>query len=165
MKKILCTTAICLALSAAPAYSHHPAEDMVDPEVYAMIDELVSDTPHADLVFDDEMGIATTEIVTEYVSVAEDLIDDGLLADLSLLDGDVTVTIEFSDDPIVLPDAESVALASSNEEPMGNQTSDRTSSQAGDQSGDSATNSWTEEAFEEWGSYVKITIIQDYNVD
>lgn len=170
MKKILCTTAICLALSAAPAYSHHPAADMVDPEVYAMIDELVSDTPHADLVFDDDgMGLATTEIVTEYVSVAEDLIDDGLLADLSLLEGDVTVTIEFSDDPIVLPSDESVALASSNEDPSDNQTSDRTASrakdQSGDQSGDSATNSWTEEAFEEWGRYVKITITQEYSVD
>ena len=170
MKKILCTAAICLALSAAPAYSHHPAADMVDAEVYAMIDALVADTPHAELVFDDEMGDGddTTVITTDNVSLAEDMIDDGLLADLSLLDGDVIVTIEFSDYPLELSDAESISLTSSDEEPTANQTSDRTASraadQSGDQSGDSSTNSWTEEGFEEWGRYVKITIMHTYDV-
>ena len=96
MKKIVTTFALCLALAAVPALAHHPAEDIVDPEIYAMIDEMVADTPHADLVFDDVMG--TTEITTDSVSEAEDLIDDGLLATLSLLDEEVTVTITFGDE-------------------------------------------------------------------
>jgi hypothetical protein len=157
MKKILCATAICLALSAAPAYSHHPAEDMVDPEVYAMIDALVADTPHADLVFDDDgMGLATTEIEIDYVSDAEDMIDDGLLADVSLLDGDTTVTIEFLDEA---PDDESISLMSSVEEPIADQTANKKSSRAGSQTGDS----WTDG--DDWGRKVIITIIQDYSVE
>ncbi len=98
MKKNIIISGFCLALAASPALAHHPAEDIVDPEIYAMIDEMVSDTPHADLVFDDDMG--TTTITTDSVSAAEDLIDDGLLAGLSLLDDDVTVTITFPDEVI-----------------------------------------------------------------
>ena len=60
---------------------------------YAMIDEMVADTPHATLEFDDMNNTST--ITTDSVSAAEDLINDGLLADLSLLDDDVTVTISF----------------------------------------------------------------------
>ena len=96
MKKIIIISGLCLALAAGPALAHHPAADMVDPEIYAVIDEMVADTPHADMVFDDEMG--TTIITTASVSAAEDLIDDGLLASLSLLDDDVTVTITFGDE-------------------------------------------------------------------
>ena len=93
MKKFAILFGLCLALAAGPALAHHPAEEIVDPEIYAMIDEMVADTPHADLVFDDDMGTST--ITTDSVSAAEDLIDDGLLATLSLLDDDVTVTITF----------------------------------------------------------------------
>ncbi|MBU0943514.1 MAG: hypothetical protein KJ804_02715 [Proteobacteria bacterium] len=97
MKTIGTTLTLCLVLAASPALAHHPAADTVDPVIYAMIDEMVSDTPHADLVFDDEMGTSTFEI--DSVSAAEDLIDDGLLATLSLLDvEDMTVTITFGDD-------------------------------------------------------------------
>lgn len=98
MKKIVTSIVLCLALVASPVLAHHPAEDMVDPEIYAMIDSMVADTPHADLVFD-EMGMTTT-ITTDSVSAAEDLIDDGLLATLSLLDDDVTVTISFGDEVV-----------------------------------------------------------------
>jgi hypothetical protein len=31
------------------AFAHHPAEDIVDTLIWQMIDENVSDTPHADL--------------------------------------------------------------------------------------------------------------------
>lgn len=86
----------CLTLLAGPALAHHPAEDIVDPEIYAMIDSMVADTPHADLVFDDDMGTST--IMTDSVSAAEELLDDGLLAALSLLDDDVTVTITFGEE-------------------------------------------------------------------
>ncbi len=63
MKKIITTFALCLALAASPVLAHHPAADIVDPEIYEMIDNMVADTPHADLVFDDEMG--TTTITTD----------------------------------------------------------------------------------------------------
>ena len=96
MKKIFTTCVLCLALAAGPAFAHHPAADIVDPEIYAMIDSMVADTPHADIVFDEDMG--TTTITADSVSAAEDLINDGLLATLSLLDEDVTVEITFGVD-------------------------------------------------------------------
>lgn len=40
-----------LALASVSAFAHHPAEDIVDELIYLMIDENVSDTPHADLDF------------------------------------------------------------------------------------------------------------------
>ena len=59
MKKFVITTTIAMALGSTAAFAHHPAADIVDPEIYDMIDENVSDTPHADLVLDD-MGADTT---------------------------------------------------------------------------------------------------------
>ena len=53
MKKIVLTSALFMTFASATAFAHHPAADNVDPEIYAMIDENVSDTPHADLTFDD----------------------------------------------------------------------------------------------------------------
>ncbi len=53
MKKSVLTSSFLLAFASASAFAHHPAEDIVDPEIFAMIDENVSDTPHADLTFDD----------------------------------------------------------------------------------------------------------------
>lgn len=81
-------------------FAHHPAADIVDEEIYELINEMVEDTPHAEIEFDDAMGDGndTTTVTIDTVSAAEDLIDEGLLADVSLLDGDVTVTIEFPDD-------------------------------------------------------------------
>lgn len=106
MKKSVTIFALSLALIASPAFAHHPAVDMVDEEIYAMIDALVADTPHAEMFFDDDMG--TTTIETDSVSAAEELIDDGLLATLSLLDDEVTVTITFA--------AEALDQASSSKE-------------------------------------------------
>ncbi len=93
MKKIVAIFALCLVLAAGSVIAHHPAADIVDSEIYAMIDALVADTPHADMEFDDVMG--TTTITTDSVSEAENLIHGGLLAALSLLDEEVTVTITF----------------------------------------------------------------------
>ena len=53
MKKHLMTTTLFLSLASTSAFAHHMAADIVDPEIYAMIDENVADTPHADLTFDD----------------------------------------------------------------------------------------------------------------
>lgn len=98
-KNVILFVALLLALPCQ-ALAHHPAADIVDAEIYAMIDAMVADTPHADLTFDDVMGDGddVTIIETDTVSTAEALIDEGLLADLSLLDGEVTVTLEFPDD-------------------------------------------------------------------
>lgn len=93
MKKLL-TVALLLAFSTA-AWSHHPAADIVDPDIYAMIDSLVADTPHADLVFTD-MGMGTTEIEVRADSIRalETMIDDGLLDYALTLDGSVNVSIQ-----------------------------------------------------------------------
>lgn len=111
-------------------FAHHPAEDIVDEEIFAFIDSMVADTPHATLDFD-EMG--NMVITTDFVSTAEAMIQQGLLSHISLLDGDVTMTIDF------VPDSTDSLLYSL---PNG-KTSKRHSK-------------WSE-----WGNRVVITIIQD----
>lgn len=64
MKKLTSTAALFVTMAATSALAHHPAADIVDPEIYSMIDENVADTPHADLVLDD-MGSAMDQAVTE----------------------------------------------------------------------------------------------------
>jgi hypothetical protein len=100
MKKPLLLLAALLLVSPFQAVAHHPAADIVDEDIYAMIDAMVADTPHANLILDDNMGdgINTTIIETATVSTAEVLIHEGLLAGISLLDGKVTVVIEFPGD-------------------------------------------------------------------
>ena len=61
MKKLLLTTAIVMSFGTTAAFAHHPAEEMVDPITYAMIDDNVSDI-HRDMDFEDvDMG-GTTEV-------------------------------------------------------------------------------------------------------
>lgn len=99
MRKLIQTAALTTLLSAPLAFAHHPAADIVDPEIYAMIDSMVADTPHADLVFTD-MGGGMTEITITGGSLRsiENLIDDGVLEYASMLEGDVDVAIDFVDD-------------------------------------------------------------------
>ena len=114
MKKILSAIAVSFILGAAPAYAHHMAADIVDEEIYAMIDELVSDTPHAELALDGDMGtvdahggviseetIAEVSITTRMVRDVEEMMKDGLLTYVSHLDGLVSITIDFNDDQSV----------------------------------------------------------------
>lgn len=97
MKKMVITFVLGLVLAAGPVLAHHPAENIVDAEVYAMINEMVLDTPHATMVFNENMGQMDQTIITvPSVSDAEDMIDDYLLAVLSLLE-DVTITITFGE--------------------------------------------------------------------
>ena len=70
MKKLLLTTAIIMAMGTTAAFAHHPAADIVDPEIYAMIDENVSDV-HAAMTFDD-MGGDTIDVGGNVVSQIED---------------------------------------------------------------------------------------------
>ena len=51
MKSVLQVAVLTSLLASFSAFAHHPAEDIVDEEIYDMIDENVSDTPHADLDF------------------------------------------------------------------------------------------------------------------
>ena len=60
MNKLLLSTAIIMAMGSTAAFAHHPAADIVDPEIYEMIDENVSDI-HAAMTFDD-MGGDTTDV-------------------------------------------------------------------------------------------------------
>ena len=98
MKKVLHIAALAAAFTTSSAFAHHPAADIVDEEIYVMIDSMVADTPHADLVFTD-MGGGTSEITltTRTLTSLENMIDDGLLDYASMLDGDVDVGIDFSE--------------------------------------------------------------------
>ena len=98
MKKYLVCAALTAMLASAPVLAHHAAEGIIDEEVYAMIDEMVADTPHADADFSD-MGGDMTEITVSTRSVrdVENLIVDGLLVYAAMLDGDVSLVIEFDD--------------------------------------------------------------------
>ena len=84
------------AVAFGMAYAHHAAEGIVDEEVYEMIDALVADTPHALLDIND-LGGGMMEIViqTPTVRSMENMIDDGLLTYLAMLDGEVTLSIAF----------------------------------------------------------------------
>lgn len=85
-------------LLAYPVIAHHAAEDMVDEEIYAMIDAMVADTPHATIDFDDTgSGMIQLGISTNRVSSLEGMVADGLLEYVSYLDGEVSLTIDFID--------------------------------------------------------------------
>lgn len=53
MKNVLKAATIASLFVSFATFAHHPAADIVDPEIYEMIDDNVADTPHADLTFDD----------------------------------------------------------------------------------------------------------------
>ena len=56
MKKVILIFAIAITFCGTYVFAHHPAEDTVDQEIWDMIDENVSDSPHADLFLDDMGG-------------------------------------------------------------------------------------------------------------
>ncbi|MBT8440614.1 MAG: hypothetical protein KJO91_12850, partial [Gammaproteobacteria bacterium] len=60
MKKLTILSASALMIAATGAYAHHPAADIIDPDVYAMIEENISDV-HLAMTFDD-MGGDTTDV-------------------------------------------------------------------------------------------------------
>jgi hypothetical protein len=51
MKSVLQVAVLTSLLASFSALAHHPAADIVDEDIYLMIDENVSGTPHADLDF------------------------------------------------------------------------------------------------------------------
>lgn len=96
MKNNILVAALGALLATAPVFAHHAADGIIDDTVYAMIDEMVADTPHAELDFSDMSG-STTEITvtTDSVRALENMIDDGLLDYAAMLDGNVQMTIDF----------------------------------------------------------------------
>ena len=94
MKKIALLAALIMFCCTGNSLAHHAAASILDEEVYQMIDDLVADTPHADMVFiDPDSGMMEIDTTTS-VGV-ENLIEDGLLTYAGMLDGDVEVIIEF----------------------------------------------------------------------
>lgn len=103
MKNLQYIAAILILMFSTAVIAHHPAEGIVDDDVYSMIDDMVAETPHADLTFDymddgDDMDDVTATITTQTIVPLEKLLDDGLLTYIGMLDGDVTVTIYFNED-------------------------------------------------------------------
>lgn len=111
MKKLYILFAACLLMIAAQVSAHHPAEDIVDSDIYENIDEMVSQTPHdtmiesitpmTDMMESAEIEAIVTKISTNSVGSAESLINRGLLSFTSMLTGDVTITIEYKRDTTV----------------------------------------------------------------
>ena len=100
MKNKIRLTTVAMLLASGNLYAHHPAADIVDEEIYEMIDLMVEDTPHATLTFD-EMGGGMTEtsIITDTLSDFERLVaQEDLLEYVELLDGTVDVSLSFNDD-------------------------------------------------------------------
>jgi hypothetical protein len=92
------TIAILMILAiAGVAFAHHAAQGIVDEEIYAMIDDLVGDTPHGEMTLTD-LGGGMTEILITNVTVreVENMIEDGLLTYGGMLDGEVIAEISFA---------------------------------------------------------------------
>ena len=58
MKKILLVTAIAVTFASSYVLAHHPAADIVDPEIYDRIDENISDS-HVEILDTNDMGNMT----------------------------------------------------------------------------------------------------------
>ncbi len=57
MKSLVKVAVFTSMLASFSAFAHHPAEDIIDEDVWAMVDENVADTPHADLDLSDRGGM------------------------------------------------------------------------------------------------------------
>jgi hypothetical protein len=103
MVKFLQLSALALAIATTNVSAHHPAADIADEDIYAMIDSLVADTPHATMTFD-EMGGGMTEtsVTADSLEEFQVLIEEqDLLEYVELLDGVVDVSLRFNIDSSV----------------------------------------------------------------
>lgn len=98
MKKLINTLSILFVLFSPSVFAHHPAADIVDEEIYAMIDSMVADTPHADLTFEQREDAMDTTLTTTSIVELDNMLEDGLMTYVNMLEGDVSVTIDFNDD-------------------------------------------------------------------
>ena len=96
MKKIVKIGALSISLISFAAFAHHPAADRVDEDVYEMISTAVAETPHADMTFDSiDYGSSEMTITARGVEDLNNLVDDGLMNYVSLLEGNVNVSVNF----------------------------------------------------------------------
>lgn len=99
MKKYLLISAFILGIASSGAMAHHASEGMVDDEVYEMIDGLVAETPHSDMTLVVVSDSMTDMTITARTTVQlENMIEDGLLTYIAMLDGTVTIDISFDRD-------------------------------------------------------------------
>lgn len=99
MKKHLHALLLALSVAAAPAFAHHMAADIVDEDIYAMIDALVADTPHATLDLDSVgEGMTVVTVTTDSVDAMSDFLDDGGLGYIEELSGTAYTSITTNDD-------------------------------------------------------------------
>lgn len=98
-RRVLIAVTVCiLGLAAAVALAHHAAQGIVDDEVWAMIDDLVADTPHATMEITDlGGGMVGITITTRTIRSLENMMDDGLLTYVAMLDNAVELTIAFDE--------------------------------------------------------------------
>ena len=99
MKKVSQLTALSLVMISANALAHHPAAEIVDPEVYEMIEENISDA-HLALTFDD-MGGATTTEAGSSMRARDNDDSSGMGADLA----DAVVAVEANEEMNTMADA------------------------------------------------------------
>lgn len=101
MNKFFQLIAMALLISSTHLYAHHPAEGIVDEEVYDMIDSMVADTPHADITFDMMEDVMETTITSRTIVSLDRMLEDDLLSYVNMLDGDVSVSMDFNPDSSV----------------------------------------------------------------
>ena len=96
MRRLTVVVGLACLMTLGVAYGHHAAQGMVDEEVYAMIEALVEDTPHATIDIND-LGGGMVDIYVEAPTVRamENMIDDGMFSYLAMLDGQVTLSMSF----------------------------------------------------------------------
>lgn len=70
MKGTLTLSALAFLIASGNLYAHHPAAEMVDAEIYSMIEENISDV-HLAMTFDD-MGGDTTEVGNAMESLSDE---------------------------------------------------------------------------------------------
>ena len=99
MNKLTYTTALFFAMTTTAAFAHHPAADIVDPEIYSMIDDNVADTPHADLVLDD-MGSAMDQAVGEQSGPRMDMAGVEVDIDVAMDTADSVDTIDLMENVV-----------------------------------------------------------------
>jgi len=93
------TLLLALALGSAPTFAHHMAADILDEDIYAMIDALVADTPHATLDLQSVgAGMSVVTVTTGSIDAMGDFLDDGGLGYIEELSGTVYTDITIGDD-------------------------------------------------------------------
>lgn len=85
--------------ASANLYAHQPQDEIVDEEIYTMVDSFVSDTPPVIQAFDETGdGMTETSITADSLSMFEALAARGDLHEyVEMLKGVVDTSISFND--------------------------------------------------------------------